>query len=207
MDKVSKAAGAYDLTSMGIACQEAHDAVEQFQQRMPSPDPELTAQLQKALSDYDAAAAICTTAVENRNIDDFAQGGTLISEANTYMDNAIKVLDADLGESSSSAAPPSPSSPSNTANTADPETALQQLQQLAAGDRPFVSAQLADRWIPQLSSKHSTQPWTHDSEDGVVYDTVRICRNISSSAGNTAPNFCGRAIGQHTITPTSGSPL
>lgn len=36
---------------MGIACQEENDAVEQFQQHMPSPDPELTAQLQKALSD------------------------------------------------------------------------------------------------------------------------------------------------------------
>jgi hypothetical protein len=96
---------------MGIACQEEHDAVEQFQQHMPSPDPDLTAQLQKALSDYAAAAAICTTAVENRNLDDFAQGATLLGEANTYMDNAVKILDTDLGESSNSAAPQSPSSP------------------------------------------------------------------------------------------------
>ena len=110
-DKISKAAGAYDLTSMGIACQEEHDAVEQFQQHMPSPDPDLTAQLQKALSDYGAAAAICTTAVENRNLDDFAQGATLLGEANTYMDNAVKILGTDLGESSNSAAPQSPSSP------------------------------------------------------------------------------------------------
>ena len=110
-DKISKAAGAYDLTSMGIACQEEHDAVEQFQQHMPSPDPDLTAQLQKALSDYGAAAAICTTAVENRNLDDFAQGATLLGEANTYMNNAVKILDTDLGESSNSAAPQSPSSP------------------------------------------------------------------------------------------------
>jgi len=52
----------------------------------------------------------------------------------------------------------------------DPEAdALQQLQQLAAGDRPFVASQLADRWIPQLSSKHSTEPWTFDSEDGTEY--------------------------------------
>jgi hypothetical protein len=175
MGKAATAAEAYDLTSMGIDCQEAHDAVEQFQQHMPSPDPALTAQLQKALSDYNAAAAICTTAVENHNIDDFAQGGTLISEANTYMDNAVKILDTDLGESSSSAAPPSPSSPSIAAKTTDPEAASpQQLPQFAASDRPFVSAQLADRWIPQLSSKRSTQPWTYDSEDGVAYDTVRI---------------------------------
>ena len=53
---------------MGIACQAQHDAVEQVQQRMPSPDPDLTAQLQKALSDYSSAATICTTAVENGNL-------------------------------------------------------------------------------------------------------------------------------------------
>jgi hypothetical protein len=35
--------------------------------------PEVTAQLQKAFSDYAAAATICTTAVENRNFDDFKQ--------------------------------------------------------------------------------------------------------------------------------------
>jgi hypothetical protein len=182
--KISTAAAAYDLTSMGIACQEAHDAVESFQQHMPSPDPELTAQLQKALSDYGAGATICTTAVENRNLDDFAQGGTLIREANTYMDNAVKILDTDLGQSSNSAAPPSPSSPSNAANAADPEAdSLQQLRQLASSDRPFVTASLTDSWIPQLSSKRSSEPWTVDPENGVTYDPVRILQEHQQLRG------------------------
>jgi hypothetical protein len=167
-DKISKAAEAFDLTTMGMACQEQHDAVEQAQQHMPSPDPDLTAQLQKALSDYSAATTICTTAIANRNLDDFAQGTTLLREANTYMDNAAKILDIDLGESSNSAAPPSSSSPTSTANTADPETALQQLQQQASEDRPFVTAKLADWWVPQLSSK---RPGVVD--DGVVWDNAR----------------------------------
>ena len=52
----------------------------------------------------------------------------------------------------------------------DPETAaLQQLQQLASQDEPYVVAQLADWWVPQLSTK---QPGTFD--DGVTYDNVRI---------------------------------
>ena len=38
-DKIVKAAEAFDLITMGIACQEQHDAVEQVQQHMPSPDP------------------------------------------------------------------------------------------------------------------------------------------------------------------------
>jgi len=176
-DEISTAAEAFDLTAMGIHCQEERDAVDQFQQHMPSPDPDLTAQLRKALSDYGAAAAICTTAVENRNIDDFAQGATLLDQANTYMDNAVKILEADLGESSNSNSPQSPPSPSEPAATVDPEQdSLQQLQQLASSDRPFVQANLADSWIPQLSSKSSTQPWTVDPDDGVTYDPVRILR-------------------------------
>jgi eukaryotic-like serine/threonine-protein kinase len=62
------------------------------------------------------------------------------------------------------------SSAPTTTTPIDPEAdALQQLQQLAAGDRPFVASQLADRWIPQLSSKHATEPWTFDSEEGTEY--------------------------------------
>jgi eukaryotic-like serine/threonine-protein kinase len=61
------------------------------------------------------------------------------------------------------ATPPPPPAP---APVLDPEAAsLQQLQQLAADDRSYVSAQLADRWIPQLSSK---RPGVVD--DGVVWN-------------------------------------
>jgi len=170
-DKIVKAAEAFDLTSMGIACQEQRDAVEQVQQRMPSPDPDLTAQLQKALSDYSAAATICTTAVENRNLDDFKQATTLVNEANNYMDDAQIILQADLGES-----PRSPS-PSESTAAVDPEQdSVQQLQRLANSDRAFVKANLADWWIPQLSSKSSIEPWTFDKEDGTTYDPVRILR-------------------------------
>jgi serine/threonine protein kinase len=65
---------------------------------------------------------------------------------------------------------PSNSSPAQVpaAPALDPDAAsLQQLQQLAAGDRAYVSAQLADRWIPQLSSK---RPGIVD--DGVVYNNT-----------------------------------
>jgi serine/threonine-protein kinase len=59
----------------------------------------------------------------------------------------------------------------------DPETAAsQQLQQFVNDDRAYVNAQLAERWVPMLSSKHSTEPWTYDSEDGVSYDSVQTLR-------------------------------
>lgn len=56
----------------------------------------------------------------------------------------------------------------------DPETAAyQQLQALKDEDAPAI-AQVLDRWIPQLSSKRSTEPWTYDREDGVTYDSQMI---------------------------------
>jgi serine/threonine-protein kinase len=67
---------------------------------------------------------------------------------------------------------PTPSSPTPTSAPEDPEAASRQrLQQLAASDRPFVSEVLAERWVPQLSSK---RPGVVD--DGVVWDNARTLR-------------------------------
>lgn len=59
-----------------------------------------------------------------------------------------------------------PSAPASS--TADPEAAaLQRLQQIANSDRPFVTAVLADHWVPQLSSK---RPGVVD--EGVVWNNA-----------------------------------
>lgn len=68
-------------------------------------------------------------------------------------------------------------SATSTTDAAPPDPqgdAYRQLQQLAASDKDFVNAQLADHWIPQLSSKHAIEPWTHDSYEGRTYDSVAI---------------------------------
>jgi serine/threonine-protein kinase len=57
----------------------------------------------------------------------------------------------------------------STPTPTPPADPLQQLQQLAAQDEPYVLAQLADQWVPQLSTK---QPGIVD--DGVVYDNALI---------------------------------
>lgn len=54
-----------------------------------------------------------------------------------------------------------------TAVTSAPQDPVQQLRQIANDDRPFVSSQLADRWVPQLSSK---RPGVVDN--GVVWDNA-----------------------------------
>lgn len=50
---------------------------------------------------------------------------------------------------------------------AEESASLSELQQLAASDEPFVADQLADRWVPQLSSK---TPSTVD--DGFAWDNT-----------------------------------
>jgi serine/threonine protein kinase len=62
---------------------------------------------------------------------------------------------------------PPATQPVPTSVRSAPQDPLQQLRQIANDDRPLVSAQIADRWVPQLSSK---RPGVVDN--GVVWDNV-----------------------------------
>ncbi|MCV7088773.1 hypothetical protein [Mycobacterium interjectum] len=65
-----------------------------------------------------------------------------------------------------------PEPASTSAPPVDPEAAAyQQLVDLKNQDASAID-QVSGSWIPQLSSKHGTQPWTYDSEDGMTYDSV-----------------------------------
>lgn len=64
----------------------------------------------------------------------------------------------------SSSTPPEGATTTVTSAPLDP---LQELQRIASDDRPFVSAELADRWVPQLSSK---RPGVVDN--GQVWDNA-----------------------------------
>jgi eukaryotic-like serine/threonine-protein kinase len=77
--------------------------------------------------------------------------------------SALQTTSTESSGDSNQASAPAPTAP------ADPEAdALQQLHQLADGDRSFVAAHLADHWVPQLSSK---RPGIVDPETpGVVWN-------------------------------------
>jgi hypothetical protein len=90
--KVSEAAKHNNIAAVGVFCQQAHEADDELQQHMPSPDPELTAALQKAMSDYDAGTRLCTSAVESDNLDDLDQATNLLAEANKEMNTAVEIL-------------------------------------------------------------------------------------------------------------------
>ncbi len=71
----------------------------------------------------------------------------------------------DAGSAPSPAAPPSTNTP--------PPDPIQQLQAIKDQDAPAV-AQVVGQWLPQLSSKHATEPWTYDPEDNLTYDPAQI---------------------------------
>lgn len=57
-------------------------------------------------------------------------------------------------------------------------SSLTQLRQIAYQDRDFVEAQLADRWVPQISSK---RPGVVD--DGVVWNNDRTVKEFLDNRG------------------------
>jgi eukaryotic-like serine/threonine-protein kinase len=72
------------------------------------------------------------------------------------------------GDAASAPSPPAP--PSTPAPPPDP---VQQLQAIKDQDAPAV-APVVGQWIPQLSSKHATEPWTYDPEDNMTYEPAQI---------------------------------
>jgi hypothetical protein len=71
---------------------------------------------------------------------------------------------------------------------------------IADGDGSFVSSQLADKWVPQLSSKRPGVV-----ETGWCGITPWHCRNTNSYGSVTRPGCCGRVTGRRSPMQTSGS--
>jgi len=114
--------------------------------------------------------ASASLTVDNANVPDCQQIPQLAAEcAKTVQglpadhprgDGIIRLIGADLTVA------PAPSA--SSAASSDSESAsLRQLQQTAAADRATVQAQLADHWVPQLSSK---RPGVVD--DGFTWDNT-----------------------------------
>ncbi len=74
---------------------------------------------------------------------------------------------ASAGTSSSSTA----TGPANPQTGDDDSASLDALRTIANADRPFVAGHLADRWVPQLSSK---RPGVFD--DGITWDNAATLR-------------------------------
>jgi hypothetical protein len=91
------AARSEDLTDFGSACQQLHDAAANIQDHMPTPDPDLTKQVQGAISDFDAASHFCISGTQNLNMGELNDALPLLASAQTKMDTAMSILERDTG--------------------------------------------------------------------------------------------------------------
>jgi serine/threonine-protein kinase len=99
-------------------------------------------------------------------------GAIILSKSHDSGSQASSATTSPTYASAAATAPsyatPTYASPTFASAPADPDAAaLAKLQQLAAGDREFVATNLAERWVPQLSSK---RPGVFD--DGITYNNA-----------------------------------
>lgn len=97
LQQVSDATDADDEAAVRSGCQQLHDinAVE-LQRLLPTPDPELTAELQRMIDDMNVATHACLRFVIARQPDDTLTYQDYLTRAVDHLHQAKVILDADL---------------------------------------------------------------------------------------------------------------
>lgn len=97
LQQVSEASDANDETAVRSGCQQLHDinAVE-LQRLLPTPDPELTAELQRMIDDMNVATHACLRFVIARQPDDTITYQDYLARAVEHLQSAKVILDSDL---------------------------------------------------------------------------------------------------------------
>ena len=97
LQKVSEASDAGDEAAVRSGCTELHDAnAVQLQRLLPTPDPELTAELQRMIDDMNVATHACLRFVIARQPGDSATYQKYLSRAVDHLQQAKAILEADL---------------------------------------------------------------------------------------------------------------
>lgn len=97
LQQVSDAAAAGDEAGVRDGCEVLHDTnTIGLQQHLPTPDPDLTAQLQKMIDDMNTATHACLRFVLSRQPQDASIYQDYLSRAVDHLQRAKAILDADL---------------------------------------------------------------------------------------------------------------
>jgi len=87
------AAGRLDYAALHAACHRAHDAADELQRHMPTPDKELTDTLQASLNDFDTASHFCVAAVEDNDANEARHTGEFMRSADEHLKIAAGIRD------------------------------------------------------------------------------------------------------------------
>lgn len=97
LQQVSDASAAEDAQALGSGCKKLHDAnVVGLQRDLPTPDPKLTAELQRMIDDVNIATHACIRFVLAREAVDVQTYQDYLARAVEHLHRAKAVLDADL---------------------------------------------------------------------------------------------------------------
>lgn len=93
IDDVQSGLKRLDKESVSEACQRMHDAgTVDLQARLPSPDPDLTAELEAAIQDVHDASHMCMAAVAGTMNNYDAEFVTRLDEAKKHLDAAVDLV-------------------------------------------------------------------------------------------------------------------
>jgi hypothetical protein len=97
LQQVSEASAANDAAALGSACKKLHDAnTVELQRHLPTPDPQLTEQLQRMIDDINTATHACVRFVLAREDIDAATYRDYLARAVDHLHRAKVILEADL---------------------------------------------------------------------------------------------------------------
>jgi hypothetical protein len=99
LDQVSAGADRGDDAAVQVGCQRLHNTnAIGLQADLPTPDPALTAELQRMIDDVNTAAHACLRFSDSRHEDDASTYQTYLARAIDHLTTAKQILNEDLGK-------------------------------------------------------------------------------------------------------------
>jgi hypothetical protein len=92
-EDVDRAFSHFKPGALGAACQHVHDVAEVWMQsHLPSPNPELTAELHAAVEDFHSAAHMCLAVAAGSTVNYDAEFFSSMKQAKMHMRAALKII-------------------------------------------------------------------------------------------------------------------
>jgi hypothetical protein len=99
LDQVSQGSERNDDAAVRMGCRRLHDTnAVGLQADLPTPDPALTAELQRMIDDVNTAAHACLRFSDSLNQDDASTYQTYLTRAIDHLTTAKQILNEDLGK-------------------------------------------------------------------------------------------------------------
>lgn len=93
MQGITSAANRMDISGLRAVCRSLDTDTSRMRAALPSPDPELTAELNLALDDFETSAAACIRGATTLDSTDLRTAGVRISSGGEHMAAAGRILD------------------------------------------------------------------------------------------------------------------